>query len=113
MYPVPHTELWRVLCLLLGAGTAQFDHGLAEGLANRAKGLGAAQVVISSIGGDLVPFVLASLLLEHRGGLAVPEGVRFHQLHVALELRELSDGSLGESEIPVIRPWLHAIGIDT
>src|SRR6516162_1174661 len=113
MCPVRRTELWRLLGSVLGAGTKQFDHGFAEGFANRAERLGTAQVVISSIGGNFVPFVLAILLLEHRVGLAVPEGVRFHQLHVALELRKSRGGSLGDSEIPVIRSRLYAIGIDT
>src|SRR5262245_49025922 len=115
MCPVRRTELWRLLGSVLGAGAAQFEDGFAERLANRAERLGAAQVVIASIGADFVPFVLVLLrsLLEYCVGLAVPEGVRFHQLHVAVELRERRDGSLGDSEVSVIRPRLHAIGIDT
>src|SRR5262245_2865462 len=99
-------ELRRLLGSVLGAGTAQFDDGLAEGPANRAEGLGAAEIVITSIGAKLVKFVLVLLIsfLEHRVGLAVPEGIRFHQLHVALELRKQRDTRLGGSEIPFPRP---------
>ena len=82
--------------------------------ANAAERLGAAQVVIGSIGADFVPFVLMFLpsLRVHRLGLMVPEGVRCHQLHVARELRKLSDGSLGGSEIRGIRARI-ADAVDT
>src|SRR6516165_4859351 len=115
MCPGRRMEWWRLRGSVLGAGAAQLDHGFAEGFANRAERLGAAQVVISSVAADLVPFVLVFLhsLLEYRVGLVVPEWVRFHQLHVALELRKCRDGSLGDSEIRVIRPRPHAVGIDT
>jgi len=32
--PVPRAGLWRLLGSTLGAGAAQLDHGLTEGLAN-------------------------------------------------------------------------------
>src|SRR5262249_10813419 len=97
--------LRRLLFSFPGGGVVQFDHGFAEGLANRAERPGAAQVVIGSIGSDFVPFVFMLLpsLLVQRVGLVVPEGVRCHHLHIALELRKLADGRLGGSEIRFIR----------